>query len=189
MEKLWKWWTDLGHTLFLNLKKIHLIIFRKSRQRLNLENALFNDNIKIKMKTHTKLLGILVDQKLIFEEHCKFIKGKIARGIGIFHKGKHITLFYVAHYAMGLYFFRIFLTRLWNYRKGLYALLMERENDHTAPIFEKYKLLNITYIYIYISNKYSSWNTTRKSTRSILSFFRHFFDMNNAVHEYYTRQE
>ena len=136
--------------LFIILKKTHLIIFRKSRQRLNLENGLFSDNIKIEMKTHTIFLGVLVDQKLILEEHCKFIKGKIARGIGILHKGKHITLFYVAHYAMGLYFFRIFLTRLWNYRKWLYALLMDRENDHTAQIFEKYELLNINYLYILI---------------------------------------
>ena len=39
--------------LALNLKKTHFIIFRKSRQKLNLENELFIDDIKIEMKTHT----------------------------------------------------------------------------------------------------------------------------------------
>ena len=64
--------------LSLNLKKTHFIIFRKSRQRLSLEHKLFIDDIKIEMKTHTKILGVLVNQHLTFEEHCKFIKGKIA---------------------------------------------------------------------------------------------------------------
>ena len=102
--------------LSLNLKKTHFIIFRKSRQKLNLENELFIDGIKIEMKTHTKFLGVLIDQHLTFEEHCKFIKGKIARGIGILYKGKkisqseiateyvlciHIPIFYVLHYCLG----------------------------------------------------------------------------------------
>ena len=75
-----------------NSKKIHFIIFRKLRHKLNLEDQLFNDNIKIEMKTHTKLFEVLVDQYLTFEEHCKFIKGKIAQGIGILYKGKYILI-------------------------------------------------------------------------------------------------
>ena len=74
--------------LSLNLKKTHFIIFRKPRQKITLENELCIDNVKIEMKTHTKFLGVLVDQHLTFEEHCKFIKGKISRGIGILYKGK-----------------------------------------------------------------------------------------------------
>ena len=74
--------------LSLNLKKTHFIIFKKSRQKIHLENELLIDDIKIEMKSHTKFLGVLVDEHLTFEGHCKFIKGKIARGIGILYKGK-----------------------------------------------------------------------------------------------------
>ena len=106
--------------LSLNLKKTHFIIFRKPRQKITLENELRIDNVKIEMKTHTKFLGVLVDQHLTFEEHCKFIKGKISRGIGILYKGKkiseseiaieyvlcfHIPIFYILHYCVGQYIF------------------------------------------------------------------------------------
>ena len=78
--------------LSLNLKKTHFIIFKKSRQKIHLENELLIHDIKIEMKSHTKFLGVLVDEHLTFEEHCKFIKGKIARGIGILYKGKNILI-------------------------------------------------------------------------------------------------
>ena len=60
--------------------------FRKPQQKINLENELSIDNVKIEMKTHTKFLGVLVNQHLTFEEHCKFTKGNFSRGIGILYK-------------------------------------------------------------------------------------------------------
>ena len=128
--------------LFLNLKKPHFIILRKSRQKLNLENVLFIDNIKIAMKPHTQLFGVLVDQPLTFEEHCEFIKEKLHEALGYCIKAKNILIknrywllctmhsyTHILRFALlcGVILFRIFLTRLWNYRKGLYALLMGRE--------------------------------------------------------------
>ena len=57
--------------------------------------------------------------------------------------------------------------------------------DHTAPIFEKYELLNIRNLYIYCAQIF-----LYKHHQEILpEVFSHFFEMNNAVHEYYTRQE
>ena len=124
--------------LSLNLKKTHFIIFRKPRQKINLENELSIDNVKIEMKTHTKFLGVLVGQHLTFEEHCKFIKGKISRGIGILYKGKNISVrnrysictmlsyILILHIILvcGPIHFHIYSIHLWNYRRKLYALLM-----------------------------------------------------------------
>ena len=163
--------------LSLNLKKTHFIIFRKSRQKLNLENELFIDGIKIEMKTHTKFLGVLIDQHLTFEEHCKFIKGKIARGIGILYKGKKylnqkslLNMYYAFIYPYFTYCitvwgntFSYILDPLMKLQKRALRLVDgARKYDHTAPIFEKYELLNLRNLYIYIAHKYSSINTTKK---------------------------
>ena len=150
--------------LSLYHKKTHFMIFRNARKKLHLENELFSNNIKIKGKTCTNHLGVLADQHLTFQEHCKFIKGKIAWGIGILYKGKknilirnHYWICIMHSYTPTLcialpyrvILFHIFLTRLWNYKKGLYALLMQWAN-HTAQIFEKYQLLNLRNLYIYM---------------------------------------
>ena len=83
-----------------------------------MENELSIGNVKIQMRTHTKFLEVLVDQHLTFEEHCKFIKEKISRGIGILYKGKNISeseivieyvlcfhrpILYILHYCVGQY--------------------------------------------------------------------------------------
>ena len=186
--------------LSLNLKKTHFIIFRKSRQKLNLENELFIDGIKIEMKTHTKFLGVLIDQHLTFEEHCKFIKGKIARGIGILYKGKKylnqkslLNMYYAFIYPYFTYCitvwgntFSYILDPLMKLQKRALRLVDgARKYDHTAPIFEKYELLNLRNLYIYCVQIF-----LYKHHQEILpEVFSHFFEMNNAVHEYYTRQE
>ena len=38
----------------------------------------------------TKFLGVIIDNKLTWEHHIKYISGKIARGIGILIKAKDI---------------------------------------------------------------------------------------------------
>ena len=59
--------------------------------------------------------------------------------------------------------------------------------DHTPPIFEKYELLNLRNLYIYICR---AQIFLYKHHQEILpEVFSHFFEMNKAVHEYYTRQE
>ena len=163
--------------LSLNLKKTHFIIFRKSRQKLNLENELFIDDIKIEMKTHKFFLGELVDQHLTFEEHCKFIKGKIARGIGILYKGKTylnqkslLNMYYAFIHPYFTYCitvwgntFSYILDPLMKLQKKALRLVDGAgKYNHTAPIFEKCELLNLRNLYIYIAHKYSSINTTRK---------------------------
>ena len=46
------------------------------------------DNVKIDMVERTKFLGVIIDQNLSFQGHINYIKGKVARGIGILYKSK-----------------------------------------------------------------------------------------------------
>ena len=147
------------------------------------------------MKTHTKFLGVLVDQHLTFEEHCKFIKGKIARGIGILYKDKKylnqkslLNMYYAFIYPYFTYCitvwgntFSYILDPLMELQKRALRLVDgARKYDHTAPIFEKYELLNLRNFYIYCAQIF----LYKHHPEILPEVFSHFFEMNNAVHEF-----
>ena len=153
------------------------VIFRKPWQNIHLENELFIDDIKIEMRSHTKFLGLLVDQHLTFEEHCKFIKRKIARGIRILYKGKHILIRNTFMYILD--------TFLKLQKRAIRLVDGAGKYDHTAPIFQKYELLNIRNLYIYCALIF----LYKHHQKPLPEVFSHFFEMNNIVHGHYTRQE
>ena len=186
--------------LSLNLKKTHFIIFKKSRQKIHLENELLIDDIKIEMKSHTKFLGVSVDEHLTFEEHCKFIKGKIARGIGILYKDKKylnqkslLNMYYAFIYPYFTYCITVW-GNTFSYILDLLVKLQKRairlvdgagKYDHTAPIFQKYELFDFRNLYIYCAQIF----LYKHHQKTLPEVFSHFFKMNNTVHDHYTRQE
>ena len=40
------------------------------------------------MKNSTKFLGVMIDKCLTFQDHIKYIKGKVSRGLGILYRCK-----------------------------------------------------------------------------------------------------
>ena len=87
--------------LSLNLDKTHFMIFRNCRGRVLLDTELIIDGIKINMVEKTKFLGVIIDQCFNFKAHILFIKGKVARCIGVLNKCKKyfnsatlLTLYY-----------------------------------------------------------------------------------------------
>ena len=74
--------------LSLNLKKTHFIIFRRKRKKILLNNDLIMDGVKINMIDKSKFLGVIIDQYLTFSDHILYIKGKMARSMGILYKCK-----------------------------------------------------------------------------------------------------
>ena len=75
-----------ANKLSLNLKKTHFIIFRRPRSKVKLNKELVIDGVKIESARSTKFLGVMIDQKLNFYEHIQYLKGKVARGVGILYK-------------------------------------------------------------------------------------------------------
>ena len=82
----------------------------------------------------------------------------------------------------GVILFRIFLTRWWNYRNGLYAFLMGGQIwSYHANLWKLWIVKSLKLIYIYCVQIF-----LYKHHQGIVHFF---FKMSNAAHEYYTRQE
>ena len=80
-------WLQINR-LSLNLNKTHFIVFHRKRAKISLSADLTINNIKIGMAEKTKFLGVMIDQNLSFQSHIMYIKGKVARGIGILYRSR-----------------------------------------------------------------------------------------------------
>ena len=65
------------------------MVFHRSRRKLDKEDILL-DNTIIKQVTFTKLLGIIIDDKLKWIHHISYIKNKISKGMGIILKARKV---------------------------------------------------------------------------------------------------
>jgi hypothetical protein len=191
-------WLNINK-LSLNLKKTHFIIFKKNRGRIKINNELVISNEVIKRSFDTKFLGVILDQHLTFEPHIRYIKGKISRGIGILLKGKRIlnqsSLLTLYHAFLYPYF--TFCVTVWGntypthlatlvkcQKRAIRIICGARKYDHTSPLFENLKILNMQKLYEYhvviFLYKYHH--------QKLPAIFDNFFSSGSSNHNYSTRQ-
>ena len=96
--------------LSINLKKTHFMLFRKRRAKFNITESLIINGVKINQIDKTKFLGVVIDPYLSFQDHILYLKGKIARGLGILYRGRKffnvttlLTLYNVFIYPYFMY--------------------------------------------------------------------------------------
>ena len=77
------------------------MIFRRKKKKVNLDLDLTVAGVTISSIQKTKFLGVFIDPFLTFEAHTQYIRGKIAKGLGILYKCKRffntptlLTLYY-----------------------------------------------------------------------------------------------
>ena len=80
LEKISTWLTE--NKLTLNVSKSHFMIFHRARIKIALGKS------RIKQVPFTKFLGVIIDDKLNFDNHISYIKNKISKGLGILIKAK-----------------------------------------------------------------------------------------------------
>ena len=85
MNKLSIWLAS--NKLTLNTDKTHYMYVIFHRARLKQTKIEINlGNISIKRVSFTKLLGVIIDEKLSFTRHISYIKNKILKAMGIIIK-------------------------------------------------------------------------------------------------------
>ena len=192
-------WLQINR-LSLNLNKTHFILFQRKRIRVSMSVDVIIDNVKIDMVEGTKFLGVIIDQNLSFQGHINYIKGKVARGIGILYKSQAYFSFETMRVLYNAFIFPYFTycIEVWGntYKSYLEPLVKlqkhairtivgARKCAHTALLFINLKLLNTKEIYIYCVQLFMY-----KYHHNILpSIFSDFFVRNNTVHEYDTSQQ
>ena len=87
--------------LSLNVAKTQYIIFRSSRRKIINHDKILINNTEISCVSHTKFIGVEIDEKLSWQFHINMIRNKISKGIGILCKARKslpnyslITLYY-----------------------------------------------------------------------------------------------
>uniref|UniRef100_A0A8C6M161 Reverse transcriptase domain-containing protein n=1 Tax=Nothobranchius furzeri TaxID=105023 RepID=A0A8C6M161_NOTFU len=86
INKLKKWF-DVNK-LSLNLEKTKFMLFG-NESRYNELDIVIN-NVKIERVYEIKFLGVVIDSRICWKPHIKYVRGKLARGIAILGKAKYI---------------------------------------------------------------------------------------------------
>ncbi|ELT87915.1 hypothetical protein CAPTEDRAFT_201987 [Capitella teleta] len=120
-----------------------------------------------------KFLGIVIDDKLSWSEHIKYIRGKISRSIGMLSCARKnldrktlIQLYYAFIYPYLSYcidvwghcsqqlFFSVFKTQ----KRALRIISFSKRLAHTEPLFKSFEILPLQAIYILALSKFISSN-------------------------------
>lgn len=152
------------------------------------------------MTEYTKFLGVIIDQNLYFHKHIQYIKGKIARGIGILYKCK---VFFSQSTLLSMY--NAFIYPYYNYciavwgntfdchlkplvilqKRAIRLIVGARKYEHSDPIFDSLKILKLKEIYIYSVQLF----LFKFHYNNLPQFFDDLYQCNNITHSHNTRQQ
>ena len=88
-----------SNKLSLNIKKTHFMVFH--RKKIDGDIKIKIDDEEIDRVYKTKFLGVMIDHKITWKEHVKYVSGKMSRNIGIFIKARNCLN---KHAMMTLYY-------------------------------------------------------------------------------------
>ena len=80
-----------ANRISLNVDKTNIIIFRPKNKKITKKLNFRISGQKIKTTTHTKYLGVLLDEHLTWNLHIKAIKTKLSRATGLLAKIRYHT--------------------------------------------------------------------------------------------------
>ena len=192
-------WLKLNK-LSLNLSKTHFVLFRRKRNMVRLNEELIIDNVKINKVDNTKFLGVYLDECLTFQKHIGYIKGKVSRGIGVLCKCKSVLNenYLRILYNTILYPYFTYCVEVWGSTYSTYLdplikaqkwairiIAGAKRYDHTAPLYERLKLLDVRKIYLYFIQLFMY----KYKFHLLPAFFDNLFVVNSAIHNHETRQK
>ena len=191
-------WLNINK-LSINLKKTHYMIFRKRRVKLHITETLCINNVKIDQIDKTKFLGVVIDPYLNFHDHIAYLRGKIARSLGLLYRGRKffnektlLTLYNVFIYPYYMYCNEVWGNTYQSYldplikiqKRAIRVIASEKRLSHTEPLFKKLKLLKLKEIHAYVVQLFMF----KFHHAKLPKVFDDFFTRNNAFHNYSTRQ-
>ena len=83
LEKIYNW--TLCNRLTLNIEKTCYMLVSTRKIPANLPMLVINDS-PIALKTEVKFLGVVLDSKLKFDSHIKYISGKVSKSVGVMYR-------------------------------------------------------------------------------------------------------
>ena len=189
-----------ANRLSVNLKKTGYIVFGTPGKIKKLTDcSIYLDGVEIERKFESKFLGIIIDDKLTWKSHIKYIGNKIAKNVGLI--GRFRNRFDA--YALNTLYNTMVLPYL-NYcnvvwctnkptRLNVLVVLQKRiirtinngsKYDHTLPLFAKSEQLKLVDL-----NKLSiATFMYRARFNQLPQKFSSYFCTNSSIHSHFTRQ-
>ena len=185
--------------LSVNLKKTNFVIFGNTSKLQHLNNyEVVLDSTVIERKMCAKFLGVIVDDKLTWNNHIECIEGKVAKNIGIIRKVQSVlptsvlntlfcslTLPYLPH--CNVIWSNNRITRL--YRLNILQKRAIRVVNkcgylaHTQPLFAKSRQLTL----IDLNKLCTAVVMYRFHSNDLPGHFHNYFTFNSSIHEHLTR--
>lgn len=193
MLKVVKWLQI--NKLSLNLKKTHFMIFRKGRKKISFNKKLLIDNTMIEIKSQTKFLGVIIDDKLSFAPHIKYIRGKVARATGVLFKCRKFFKSDVLRslYNAFIYPYFTYCVTVWGnacleylkpliilQKRAVRCIISANGRAHTAPIFSDLKILRFEKVFAYCVQLFMY----KFHHKTLPAIFNEFFKFNREFHDH-----
>ena len=196
LDKLVLWLNS--NKLSLNISKTHFMIFRSRYKKTDGDIELKIGGSVIERVLCTKFIGVLLDEKLLWDRHVQFIKPKISKGIGILCKARKVLneQILITLYNSIIYPYLNYCVEVWGsaasvhvstllklQKKAVRILTSSPFRATTDPLFKRLGLLKIQQIFIQ-----SIASLMFKYTKGTLpSLFDTFFIRNYEVSNRTTR--
>ena len=78
-----------ANKIVLNVNKTDILILRSPRKQITKKMNFLLTGQKVRQKTYTKYLGVLLDEHLLFKEHINILKQKLNEANDILVKLRH----------------------------------------------------------------------------------------------------
>lgn len=146
-----------ANKLSLNIEKTHYMIFHKCNTSPN-DFDFKIQNLSISRVKTFKFLGLMINEKMQWDDHYRMVKDKVMKSVGILHRLKHLlpfsTLLTIYHsLVMSHLNFHILS---WGFdlepfhllqKKAIRAITRSHFLSHTEPIFKQLNLPNLPTIF------------------------------------------
>ena len=177
-------------------EKTHCILFTNGKVDRNIRIC-FNGNLIEQVET-CKFLGVIVDSKLSWKQHCHKIMMCLSRNQGILRKLKHelpsnilfsiYNTLSLPHLQYGILAwgntYHSYINKLFIMQKKMLRIINNSHyTDHSAPLFSKYNTLSVFDLYKYHLGVLMYKFTSKNLPDTILSFFT----KNTEIHCHNTR--
>ena len=189
------YWLDINK-LVLNINKTNFMLFSNKKVHNDFVYIKIND-VFIKRVPYVKFLGVIIDEKLSWNQHTDVVCNKLAKNIGLLYR------FYSYPKEVLLLLYNSLILPYLNYCIQIWANCSEQNmlrllklqkkairivshsdyRAHTMPIFDRLKILNIYNMYIYQSAIFM-FSCSHSMLPGVLT---NYFKLNSQVHTCITR--
>lgn len=165
LDKILAWLQS--NKLSLNIEKTHSMLFTLSHDVYNSPFSIEIAGGQIERVHSTRFLGVIIDDRLIWDEHIKYICNKLSKSIGILIKVRHclppktlVTLYYSLIYPYITYchlvWGRASLTHLNKIivlqKKVVRIISFSGFQDQSLPLFRNLQILPIDEMYVFCTS-------------------------------------